>query len=170
MSNFQKRTKRASEEIEFDAHLDSLPKVTIESQMQTEEQYLSQQFDSLPLPVKRQLIESSITGSDPASLEAMFDDFISFAVPTFKGARALTSLQKLKDEIYETENAIIYEETGLATEYVDCFMCLLHSMALAGISMNDFKQTFSSKLSVNKSRKWKQNADGTYSHIKGGQE
>lgn len=58
MSNFQKRTKRASEEIEFDAANKTciIPSDANFEFMQSEEQYLQSQFESMPVELQRQLI------------------------------------------------------------------------------------------------------------------
>jgi hypothetical protein len=98
------------------------------------------------------------------NLEELFYGFTVFALKTFKGATAQTSLEKLKDEIIELENADT--QSNMAEEYVDCFMCLLDRAARTGVSIEELKDAFHAKLEKNKLRKWKQNYNGTYSHVK----
>lgn len=93
--------------------------------------------------------------------------FVLWALRTFKDATAFTSLIKLVEEISEVEKAL-YTTTNkdeIAEEYADCFMCLLHSAAAAGISPDRLTTAFANKLYKNVARKWKKNKNNTYSHI-----
>lgn len=94
------------------------------------------------------------------------NEFAAFAKKTFKRAHPITSLQKLDEEIKEVAHEIRHGHENLAEEYADCIMCLIDSAARMKITPEMLFEAFTRKLEVNKSRKWKRNKDGTYSHIK----
>jgi hypothetical protein len=106
---------------------------------------------------------------DQDALHAM-NKFVQFALETFKNATASSCIRKLKEEIdelvYEVDLNPIKDREKQMIEYVDCIMCLLNSAARIGILPSDLMQAFREKLLINKQREWKQNPDGTYSHVK----
>ncbi len=53
-----------------------------------------------------------------------------------------------------------------AKEYADAIFCLLDSARRESISLDEITNEGYNKLLTNKSRKWKYNGDGSYSHIK----
>jgi hypothetical protein len=59
-------------------------------------------------------------------MQRLIQEFIDFSTVTFSKATRESSLEKLQDEIKELPPFYDLEE------YVDCVMCLLHSMAKAG--------------------------------------
>lgn len=101
----------------------------------------------------------------PPSFYNLFSQHIKFTQATFLKATAYSSLQKLKEEIKEVENALPFDDDSLE-EYVDCFMCLLDSAARDGYTVNQLRHAFAKKLAKNQAREWIDNGDGTYSHVK----
>jgi len=103
--------------------------------------------------------------------EELFKKHQEFSINKFPNSTAESSLIGLKRE---ADEAILelhginrdFDINALPLEYVDCFMYLLDSMARAGISLEQIKESFAEKLSINENREWKKNEDGTYSHIK----
>lgn len=121
----------------------------------------------MPLPAPPNETQSTEQSNESEDEFAnIFNQFISFSIPTFKDATSISSLEKLTDEVDEVATEIIHGHNpkDLKEEFVDCFMCLFDSQARAGISIKEFKQAFNEKLAKNKSRKWVKNANNTYSH------
>ncbi len=98
--------------------------------------------------------------------ENIANDFVEFALGTFKKASALSSLKKLSEEIQEVAHEIQHGHENLVEEYADCFMCLFDSAARMKITPIQIKEAFARKLKINKSRTWIKNPDDTYSHVK----
>lgn len=107
------------------------------------------------------------------TLEKLFQEHLEFTKRVFPKSTRESSLIGLKREIKEVESAILdyafidgYENKhALGLEYIDCMMYLLDSMERAGFEVDDIPNLFSEKLKINKGRGWKQNKDGSYSHI-----
>lgn len=95
---------------------------------------------------------------------------MDWSVKTFDKATPLSSLEKLEDELSELRNELNKFATGytrgVVEEYVDVMMCLLHSAAVKGISLEELNNMFYAKLLKNMNRKWKLNSNNTYSHEK----
>ncbi len=107
--------------------------------------------------------------SEEKSFEELFIKHQEFTKNTFPNATAKGSLIKLIEEANETIDELRltdYDGNALPLEYVDCMMCLLDSLQRSNIDFKQFKRYFKMKLSINLSRTWKQNKDGSYSHIK----
>lgn len=54
----------------------------------------------------------------------------------------------------------------MTQEYVDAIFCVLDSARRESITLDDIAKEGWDKLKINKSRQWKDNGDGSYSHIK----
>jgi NTP pyrophosphatase (non-canonical NTP hydrolase) len=54
----------------------------------------------------------------------------------------------------------------MAKEYADVIFCVLDSARRNNISLAEIINAGDDKLQINKERKWKDNGDGSYSHIK----
>lgn len=95
-------------------------------------------------------------------------EFQEFALKSFPNATATSSLFKLQEEKLELSLCLQKEmyTTDLAFEYADCLMCIFDSANRAGISVSELIGAFYEKLEINKSRKWIENPDKTYSHEK----
>jgi hypothetical protein len=98
-----------------------------------------------------------------------------WAQRTFPDGTALSSLEKLEDEIQEIRNEIILGTTNgphsdfiadLSTEYADALMCLFDSAGRMGIKPHVILEAFERKLEINKKRDWVKNDNNTYSHVK----
>lgn len=103
-----------------------------------------------------------------STLRQLFTDHIEWAKETFPDATSQGVLIHLKSEIKEVEVDIRMNAPKMqkAEEFADCLGCLLNAMALEGIGIDDLEAIFHFKLDKNKARKWQDNGDGSYSHIK----
>lgn len=108
------------------------------------------------------------------SLEELFSEHQEFAQNKFPNSSWRSSLRGLEREIKEVESAKLdytiiddrKNRKALGIEYVDCFMYLLDSAKRAGFDVTELKALFAEKIEINRERDWKQNKDGSYSHIK----
>ncbi len=108
-----------------------------------------------------------------SDLEKLFIAHQEFAAKRFPNSTWESSLIGLEREIREVRDArndycVIDGESNrkiLGIEYVDCFMYLLDSMSRLGFTVADLKNLFKEKFDINENRDWKQNPDGSYSHI-----
>lgn len=73
--------------------------------------------------------------------------------------------KECQEVIDELENVTSIHE-DLVLEYADIFMCVSDSMKRAGVPLNDVAVAIRHKSGINLMRKWKDNGDGSYSHIK----
>lgn len=111
------------------------------------------------------------------NLDKLFDEHIKWAKETFPLATSKSCLIHAEKEIKEIveelnklepislQDYLLHKEIK-TKEYADAIGCILDSMMREGISIDNFKKSFSDKLEINKKRKWKLNDDLTYSHIK----
>lgn len=103
------------------------------------------------------------------NLNEIAEKHAAFVKERFPLATPNGSLNHLEREIKEVRAEL---EIGglpqyLAEEYADCLLCLLSSMALAGVQLTDVCEAADAKIVVNRGREWKLNPDGcSYSHIK----
>lgn len=80
---------------------------------------------------------------------------------------ASREIQEVMDEIKEPKyTGCANEKDALIEEYADVLGCLIDSIHRSGITRRQINKAFSKKLDKNKKRKWKDNGDGSYSHIK----
>ncbi len=100
------------------------------------------------------------------TLEQLFKEHQEFAEKAFPDSTWVSSLRGLEREIKEVEKEALVSWENWVTEYVDCMMYLLDSMNRADVDIDEFKRLFGRKMLLNKDRKWSQNKDGSYSHIK----
>lgn len=84
-----------------------------------------------------------------------------WASKTFKGCTAQGALEHLKDEIKEIE-----AEPTDPIEYADALMLLFDAAGRSGVTVKDIFIAFRDKHQVNLTREWKQNANGSYYHVK----
>lgn len=110
------------------------------------------------------------------SLEQLMDEHFEFTSKTFVKSTAVSSLIHLAGnepdgEVFEVLEAIElgHDIETIAEEYADCFNCLNDSMKRAGVTTDMFIRAVYKKLEINKARKWIENPDGTYRHVKPGQ-
>lgn len=98
--------------------------------------------------------------------ETLFTEHQKFAKERFPESTWQSSLEGLKREIKEVEDADKSNFDAWIIEYIDCLKYLLDSIYRAGASINDIKRLFRKKLEINKNREWSKNPDNSYSHIK----
>jgi D-alanine-D-alanine ligase-like ATP-grasp enzyme len=96
--------------------------------------------------------------------EVLFKVHISFCNKVFTKSTEISCLHHAIEEICEVWKEKDSEKK--IEEYVDVIMCLLHGLNKAGFTVDQFKEVFARKLTVNSLREWKQNEDGSYSHVK----
>lgn len=97
-----------------------------------------------------------------------YKEHLEFTSKTFPKGTSIGALLHAKRELIEVESAMNHSE-GIARvteEFVDVFGCLIDAVNRYGISQEQLNAAFEKKLEINKSRKWKDNGDGSYSHIK----
>jgi hypothetical protein len=102
------------------------------------------------------------------SFEILYQEHLAFTTSTFTETTPMSSLEKCEDEIKEVKQLLngdnVFPPHELTEEYVDCVMCLLDSMARAGIDLDTFRAAFSRKVKINNVRSWKKNENNYYSH------
>jgi Protein of unknown function (DUF550) len=100
--------------------------------------------------------------------DSVINDHLEFTSKTFPKGTARGALLHMKREIDEViadmDNGASMENK--ATEFADIFGCLIDSANREGVSPNALLKAFAAKLEINKDRQWKDNGDGSYSHIK----
>lgn len=102
------------------------------------------------------------------SFDKLFIEHLEFTSSTFIKATPEGVLEHAKKEIKEALEDIKYKvpKQRLAIEYADCLGCLIDSANRSGIDPHMLAMAFNDKLQINKGRTWKDNGDGSYSHIK----
>lgn len=130
---------------------------------------------TMPLELAPKHLFSQVPGFQhfgKPTFESVFEEFGSFAVKTFKKATSYSTMEKLKDEAEEVQDELMnYKGTqeareALKKEFADCLLCLVHSAKKAGFTAEELVSAMDQKSKVNQGRKWKLNANNTYSHIK----
>ena len=102
------------------------------------------------------------------SFEELIKDHGEWSSATFPkgtGKGALLHAHREIDEIISDidEGADHFQ---LTTEYADAIFCIFDSARRRGVSLNQIILAGQEKLRKNKLRQWKDNGDGSYSHIK----
>lgn len=87
----------------------------------------------------------------------------TFPKGTAKGA-LLHAHREVDEIISDIDNG--NDEQSIATEYADAIFCIMDSARRRGISMDKLILAGDAKLQKNKARQWRDNGDGSYSHIK----
>ena len=107
--------------------------------------------------------------SDKKSFENAAKYWMRWAVKTFERSNSFTSLDKAEKELEELKMALVYgsDSRFKLHEYVDVMMCLLHSAAKEGFTMDQITEAFIEKANINYNREWVLDEGGwTYSHKK----
>jgi hypothetical protein len=102
------------------------------------------------------------------TFEQLITEHLEFTSTTFPKGTAIGGLLHAKREIEEIVSDI---NTGadlhaLSTEYADAIFCIIDSANRSGVSLDNIISAGALKLMINKARKWKDNGDGSYSHVK----
>lgn len=103
------------------------------------------------------------------SLEEIEAERMTWSLKVFPEATAVSSLLKAADEILELTHEICarpINRANLVEEYTDVLMCLFDSLGRSRITAEELREAYRAKFEKNKARKWKMNADNTYSHVK----
>lgn len=102
------------------------------------------------------------------SFEELIQEHGQWADATFPKGTAMGAITHAKKKLKEVENAMWWNEgtERVAEEFADVLGCVFDSMRRYRVSMDDLKVAFDNKLQINKGRSWKDNGDGSYSHIK----
>lgn len=102
------------------------------------------------------------------TFESMSASHIAWANSVFPECTSIGALSHLKCEIEEVihDIASVAPKEKQTEEFADCWGCLSHAAAMAGITVYEILQAWDKKFQVNKKRKWKYNGDGSYSHVK----
>lgn len=100
--------------------------------------------------------------------DRLLNEHIAFTTATFPKATAEGALKHMKRELKEIEECIaagVPLET-LAIECSDALGCYIDYCNRIGVTPTMLNRAFDIKLRINQTRKWKDNGDGSYSHIK----
>ncbi|MEQ1678721.1 MAG: dATP/dGTP pyrophosphohydrolase domain-containing protein [Chitinophagaceae bacterium] len=95
--------------------------------------------------------------------------WMAWSVKTFEKANSFSSLDKAGHELLELKQAVVYslDKKWVLYEYVDVMMCLLHSAAQEGFTIEQITEAFKEKAAINFEREWILDKSGnTYSHKK----
>jgi NTP pyrophosphatase (non-canonical NTP hydrolase) len=98
-----------------------------------------------------------------------FETWKSFVNRVFVKSTADSSIVHLEREVDELKDELTkrpYDVEKLTEEYADCILCLLSSAAKAGLDHSVLSDAIRRKIFKNIDRQWRDNGDGTYSHIK----
>lgn len=93
-------------------------------------------------------------------------DFTSKTFPKGTSKGALLHAEREIKEVFEEIEMQEVNKQRLCIEYADIFGCITDSANRAGIKFEDIISAWKEKLEINKSREWKDNGDGSYSHLK----
>jgi len=102
--------------------------------------------------------EPATTKLDLRNLESIR---FEWSKKTFPGATTQSALEHLKDEIKEIE-----ADPSDVVEYADALMLLMEAAARNQITVDQILVAFQEKHQKNTTRKWVQNGNGSYYHIK----
>jgi len=102
------------------------------------------------------------------TFETIVSEHLEWASVTFPKGTAVGALLHLKREADEVIHDILNSASKeyKTEEYADCLGCLMDSINREGISIAELLDAYDKKLQKNKGRTWRDNGDGSYSHIK----
>lgn len=95
--------------------------------------------------------------------------WMAWSTKTFAKASSFSSLQKAQLELEELQQSLVYalDPKFKLYEYADVIMCLLHSAAKEGFTIQDLTNALIEKADINYKREWILDETGnTYSHKK----
>lgn len=103
--------------------------------------------------------------------QILIDEIMDFQVKTFPTSNPISKLHHLAKEIPELidelENGYQTDVKSTEMEYADCFLLLLGSAAIYGLSADDIQRIVREKLEINRNRKWgTPDENGVVLHIK----
>jgi hypothetical protein len=102
------------------------------------------------------------------SFETLISEHAEWAGATFPKGTAKGALlhahREIEEIIQDIDNGAPH--SVISKEYADAIFCIMDSARRRGVSLDDILAAGHAKLQINKSRKWKDNGDGSYSHVK----
>jgi dATP/dGTP pyrophosphohydrolase len=114
----------------------------------------------------------------PAVVSDVFEyavnSWMKWTKVSFPKSSADSTLKHLQREIkevleeLESDTPHPRQDNSVMTlmEYSDAMICLLTSAGKSGFTIEQLKTAIMNKMQINYKRKWKDNGDGTYSHVK----
>lgn len=102
------------------------------------------------------------------TFEELIEEHGQWADGTFPKGTAIGALLHAKREVQEIMDDIDNNApvNNLATEYADALFCIMDSARRKGVTLIHILLAGDTKLQINKKRQWKDNGDGSYSHVK----
>ncbi len=108
------------------------------------------------------------------TIETAVHEWMAWTKENFPKSTAESSLVHLQREIKEVLEELNADEPSprqheavmSLMEYADCILCLLTSAGMAGLTIDQLFRAIINKMQINYKRKWVDNGDGTYSHVK----
>lgn len=102
------------------------------------------------------------------TFETLIAEHGEWSEATFPKGTATGALLHAQREIIEIVEDIENDapHSVISKEYADAIFCIMDSARRKGVSVNDILKAGHTKLQVNKARTWKDNGDGSYSHVK----
>jgi len=102
------------------------------------------------------------------TFEQLIKEHGEWADATFPKGTAIGALLHAQREIVEIMHDIENRapHSIVSKEYADVIFCIMDSARRKGVSLDYIIKAGNAKLQINKSRQWKDNGDGSYSHIK----
>jgi hypothetical protein len=102
------------------------------------------------------------------TFEELIEQHGLWADATFPKGTAEGALIHAGRELIEVQAEVLRGGVtfSMAVEYADLLFCILDSARRQGLTLNEIINAGEHKLNINKARKWKDNGDGSYSHIK----
>lgn len=96
---------------------------------------------------------------------------VEWSYATFPNGTALGAMIHAGKEVEEVMRELMKHPTeidpwNLQEEYADVICCVLDSANRMGINPDQVFLALSNKLTINKMRKWVDNGDGSYRHVK----
>jgi len=102
------------------------------------------------------------------SFEQLIEEHGQWADASFPKGTAMGALIHAEREVKEVMKEVERGGTTFAgaTEFADLIFCILDSARRQGYTLTEIINAGAHKLEINKARKWKDNGDGSYSHVK----
>lgn len=102
------------------------------------------------------------------TFEQLIKEHGEWSNATFPKGTAIGALIHAQREVWEVMHDIATNADmhSLSTEYADAIFCIMDSARRQGVTIENILSAGELKLMKNKARKWRDNGDGSYSHIK----
>lgn len=110
-----------------------------------------------------------VTRLATSDLNWAIENWVKVSSSIFPNATPIGGMIHAKEECQEVIDelqSVTSIREYLLTEYADIIMCIADSMNRSGIPIADVVFAIMQKTEINKNRKWKDNGNGSYSHVK----